>query len=91
MHYSPVMKPQKSKLVAILLALFLGGLGAHNFYVGNTIQGFSQLAMTVLGLLTLLFLVGEFLLLIVGVWVIVDVVLLATNGGYYSPRKVNWS
>ena len=30
---------KKSTGVALLLALFLGGIGAHNFYLGNTTSG----------------------------------------------------
>lgn len=29
----------KSKSTAIILALFLGGLGNHQFYLGNNIKG----------------------------------------------------
>ncbi|MCP4810366.1 MAG: NINE protein [Proteobacteria bacterium] len=29
----------KNKIVAALLALFLGGLGIHKFYLGQTVQG----------------------------------------------------
>lgn len=29
----------KSKSTAIILALFLGGLGVHQFYLGNNIKG----------------------------------------------------
>ena len=31
--------PGKKKLIAALLAFFLGGLGIHKFYLGKTIQG----------------------------------------------------
>lgn len=34
---------QKSKLVAGLLGIFLGGLGIHNFYLGNTNRALVQL------------------------------------------------
>lgn len=34
-----VHKIEKSKGVALLLCFFLGGLGIHQFYLGNTIQG----------------------------------------------------
>ena len=34
---------QKSKLAAGLLGIFLGGLGIHNFYLGNTNSGLVQL------------------------------------------------
>ena len=48
----------KSKLTAILLCFFLGGLGIHRFYLGYTLIGVIQL-------LTF----GEFL-----IWVIVDLI-----------------
>ena len=35
----PIAKPTKSKTTAALLAFFLGGLGAHKFYLGKTAQG----------------------------------------------------
>lgn len=34
-----VHKIEKSKGVALLLCFFLGGLGIHQFYLGNTTQG----------------------------------------------------
>ena len=36
-------QPEKSKGTAILLALFLGGVGAHKFYLEKTTQGFLYL------------------------------------------------
>ncbi|MFA5050974.1 MAG: NINE protein [Patescibacteria group bacterium] len=33
------MKNTKSKTISVLLALFLGGLGAHKFYLGKTVAG----------------------------------------------------
>ncbi len=38
-------KPQseKSQLVALLIAIFIGGLGIHRFYLGYTWQGVVQL------------------------------------------------
>ena len=39
---------QKSKLVAGLLGLFLGGYGVHNFYLGYTGKAVAQLLITVL-------------------------------------------
>lgn len=37
----------KSKLVAGLLGIFLGYLGIHNFYLGNTGRGVAQLVLTI--------------------------------------------
>lgn len=35
----PIATPTKSKTTAALLAFFLGGFGAHKFYLGKTAQG----------------------------------------------------
>jgi TM2 domain-containing membrane protein YozV len=37
---------KKSKTVAVLLALILGGLGIHHFYLGNTLRGIFVLCLT---------------------------------------------
>lgn len=44
----------KSRVVAALLAFFIGGLGAHNFYRGQAMRGIGHLALTGL---TFLFLI----------------------------------
>lgn len=41
----PIMGEQKSKMVAGLLGIFLGGLGIHNFYLGNTGKGIAQIVL----------------------------------------------
>jgi TM2 domain-containing membrane protein YozV len=46
-----VVTIQKSRFVFIVLGLFLGGLGIHNFYVGFNIQASIQF---VLGVITIL-------------------------------------
>ena len=38
----------KSKVAAGLLGIFLGALGIHNFYLGYTSKGLTQLLLTVL-------------------------------------------
>ena len=40
---------QKSKMAAGLLGIFLGGLGIHNFYLGNTTRGLIQLLVALIG------------------------------------------
>lgn len=42
----PVMGEQKSKMVAGLLGIFLGGFGIHNFYLGNTGKGIAQIVLS---------------------------------------------
>lgn len=48
-----VVPQPKSKLVAGILGIFLGGLGVHRFYLGYTGIGVAQLCTTiVLGIVT---------------------------------------
>ena len=42
------MYAPKSRLTFILLGLFLGGLGIHWFYLGNTTRGIIYLLVTLL-------------------------------------------
>jgi TM2 domain-containing membrane protein YozV len=57
----------KSRTTYVLLGIFLGGLGIHNFYAGRTGQAVAQLLITLLtGWLI-------FPLIAVGIWVIVEV------------------
>jgi len=37
---------QKSKMVAGLLGIFLGGLGVHNFYLGHTGKAIAQILLS---------------------------------------------
>ena len=67
---------RKSAGVAYLLWLFLGGFGAHRFYLGETGTAAAQLILFILGWLTLVVVVGFFLLGAVGVWLLVDAFLI---------------
>ena len=40
--------PSKSKVAFVLLGVFFGSLGIHNFYIGRTKQGVIQLLISVL-------------------------------------------
>lgn len=40
----------KSRWIAILLAFFLGWMGAHNFYLGNVARGVFQFVFTIVTL-----------------------------------------
>lgn len=72
--------------IAYVLALFLGGFGAHQFYLRNTGSGVTQLLLTLVGALTAWLYVGLLLLFAVFVWVVVDLFLIP---GWV--RRVNWS
>lgn len=61
---------QKSKIVAGLLGLFLGGLGVHNFYPGYTGKAVAQLLLTLIGWIIL---IGP---IISGIWALIESVLI---------------
>jgi TM2 domain-containing membrane protein YozV len=63
----PYPQSGKSRTAYVLLGLFLGGFGIHNFYAGYTGKAIAQLLIT----LTLWWLVIP--LLCVGLWVILEV------------------
>lgn len=73
----------KSKILAAVLAFFLGGLGVHNFYLGNTSRGVTQLVLTVIGWVTSILLIGFVFLVAVGFWVFIEfIMILMGSGGY---------
>lgn len=45
--YKQAVPGQKSKLIAGLLGIFLGAWGIHNFYLGYTNKGVTQIIVTV--------------------------------------------
>ena len=52
---------EKKRLVALLLCLFLGGLGIHRFYVGKIGTGILQIVT-----------IGGFF----GIWVLIDLIMI---------------
>jgi TM2 domain-containing membrane protein YozV len=56
-------KSEKSNVVALLLCLFLGGLGVHRFYVGKIGTGIAML-LTLGGL---------------GIWALIDLIMIALS------------
>jgi len=69
----------KSKMVAGLLAIFLGSLGIHNFYLGYTTKAIIQLVLTIVGYMTMCLIIGFFIVLGVEIWAIVEAVLIFTG------------
>ncbi|GAB3940316.1 TM2 domain-containing protein [Corynebacterium tapiri] len=82
--FGPMGVKPKSKLIALALCFFLGYFGIHHFYVGNKGPGIAQLVCSVVGFALSLVLIGFFFLAIVGVWILVDLVLIALGSGYFS-------
>lgn len=67
---------QKSTLVAYLLLIFLGSTGAHRFYLGRRGTAAAMLIMWLIGVVTAIFVVGIFLLAVVGIWSFIDLFLI---------------
>ena len=68
MMVQPVMMvSSKSRVAYILLGLFLGGLGVHNFYAGYTGKGVAQLLLTLLLFWTIVVPIA------VTIWIIIEV------------------
>lgn len=67
---------QKSRLAAGLLALFLGTLGIHNFYLGRTGIAVLQLLLSVL---SLGFLAGG-----VALWALIEAILILTGSASFA-------
>lgn len=72
--FSQPMDAPRSKLVAALLAIFLGIFGIHNFYLGHVARGIIQLVLT---------LVSPFffclVLPVVWVWSFIEFILILTG------------
>ena len=60
---APVASGGKTQVAALLLCFFLGGLGIHRFYLGDTWQGIVQLLT--FGVL--------------GIWTLIDFIMLCTG------------
>jgi TM2 domain-containing membrane protein YozV len=67
---------RKSVGVAYLLWFFLGTFGAHRFYLGHIVSGAIQLALWVLGWITVWIVIGAVPLAVVGIWWLIDAFLI---------------
>ncbi|MCC5921365.1 MAG: TM2 domain-containing protein [Cyclobacteriaceae bacterium] len=67
-----------NQLVALLLAIFLGGLGIHRFYLGYIGIGIVQLLLALLGFLIVP-------LIVLFIWVLIDIIRIAT--GALGPKN----
>ncbi|MFA5628794.1 MAG: TM2 domain-containing protein [Dehalococcoidales bacterium] len=66
----------KQKMVAALLAFFLGTLGIHRFYTGKTGTGIAMAVLTVVGWITTIFVFGFVLVYGVALWALVDFIMI---------------
>jgi TM2 domain-containing membrane protein YozV len=64
---SPTERSEKSKVVYVILALFLGVFGVHNFYSGHTASGIVKLLLTLLLGWTVIVIIFVFLMCIIDI------------------------
>jgi TM2 domain-containing membrane protein YozV len=64
-QFRPVMGTPRSRTAFIVLGIFLGAFGAHNFYAGYTGKAVGQLCLTVLSLF--------YLSIISWIWAVVEI------------------
>ena len=62
----------KSKLVAGLLGIFVGGLGIHNFYLGYQQRAITQLLLSTIGII----IIGP---IIAGIWGLIEGIQILTG------------
>jgi TM2 domain-containing membrane protein YozV len=67
---------KKSGLVAYLLWFFVGMFGGHRFYLGSTGPAIAQLVITLVSIVTAVFIIGFVGLAAVGIWVLIDAFLI---------------
>lgn len=72
---TPIQQPVKSQVVYCVLALFLGHLGVHNFYIGRWKQGLGQLLLTLTCPFTIFFGV-----IVAYFWGVLNIFLVRTDG-----------
>lgn len=82
----------KSRLAVTLLALFLGHLGIHRFYIGKIGTGVVMLILGVLGWLTVWFIIGWIFLIPVNIWALIDFIFAVTGNMKDKEGKIikNW-
>lgn len=74
----------KSKMTAGLLGIFLGGVGAHDFYLGNTVKAIIHVILFLVGFFTITADYDVYLFLIMlilgsSIWGLIDGIMILTG------------
>jgi TM2 domain-containing membrane protein YozV len=87
MGYAQPFVGPKSKVAAALFAFFLGGFGAHGFYLGNTGMGVALLVLTLVSFPLMLIVLGFFSLFAVSIICLVQAILYIASSDYDFHQK----
>ena len=86
-------QPTKSKVAAGVLAIVIGGLGIHKFYLGYTGPGIILLVASIVSALTVIVIIGLVGLLVIGTICLIEGILYLTKSDeefhetYVANRK----
>lgn len=82
---------EKNKIVAALLAFFLGGFGVHKFYLGYNTAGFIMLGAWVVSFMLTFLIIGIIPLMILGVIAFVEAIiyLITPDEEFHNKYVVN--
>ena len=79
---------KKSAGIAYLLWFFLGWLGVHRFYLGRLFSGVLMLLLSAVSTVLTIVVIGHFGLFLVGVWWLVDALLIPGMTRAYNERLI---
>ena len=80
---------KKQLWVAYILWFFLGGVGAHRFYLERNGSAVVMLVLTIIGILLSVVGIGFIVLLVPLIWELIDAVLIPGMVSDYNNRLIN--
>ncbi|MGD1277057.1 MAG: GYF domain-containing protein [Tepidisphaeraceae bacterium] len=80
---------KKSMGVAYLLWFFLGGFGAHRFYLGRNGSATAMLVITLSSFVLMFVVIGLFTIWITGIWALVDAFLIPDMCRQFNNRLLS--
>lgn len=78
----------RSLIILLLLWFFLGYFGAHRFYWGKTKSAVLMALATIVGIITTFLFIGVFVLIGVGIWWVIDLVIILMAASKEADQKM---